>query len=247
MIQPDAFYSQIDSLKFDYLLNQIESLSNKLDSIEISHINMSDVLSHQDALFTTQTEIFGVIVSVVVVILVAVPLITFFTTIKQKLDSLDESVKTTKVIEERVKNHQKVINRVNINVHRSLWLGENFGSYMKLVWHIRYCEAYLTGNNLDAIKGHFVGNVGDIGQSNLQVEYQALKEQLILAKTSADDYTKFHNFKDGDGIKKTLLEIAKKAKKAKKDKYGTMRKLAFEILKDLETNLSDLKAAMQSS
>lgn len=208
-----------DSITVANLQHQVDSLSTLVNDIGIGTDYFESIISHQQTLFTILAGVF----TLVVLVGIGVSFWRYYRKIKKQL-------KRIKGIVNDIPDMKKDLMTTYVDARRALWEGAPGDTAWKIIWHIRYCEAFIKSdpvNNLNAINEHFVDSTTKV---TIEDEYHTVKE---------DDKAEFHkfiNFKHIGGVKKILRTVLKLAHDRK---YQKMRELVTEILYDIEKGFID--------
>lgn len=211
-----------DSITIANLQQQIDSLSAQIHDIGIGTGYFESIISQQQTLFGILAGIF----SLVVLVGIGVSYAWYFRRVESQLSDLKVQTKKAGLLVKEVDNMKYYVSNLNIDVRRALWEGSPRYEFMRVIWHIRYCEAFIqrrADGYLDDINWHFVSPKAK--PFNLAEEYHYIKEKNQI------EFYQFINFRNKGGIKRilrTILELAGDPK------YKEMRQLSSEIIHDFE-------------
>ncbi len=220
---PDTLQQASDSITMANLQRQVDSLSQEIDAIGIGTGYFESIISQQQSLFGILVGVF----TLIVVIALGVSYISTFGRIERQLKDLKAQTEEASSIMTDIPEMKQQLLDVNMDARRALWENEHPTSFMRIVWHIRYCDSFIKRNHdgyLEDVYFHFIGAKS---KSVLAEEYEYIKEE------EKDQFQHFVNFKNIGGIKETLNTILKLATE---DKYIPMRELALKILRDIKEN-----------
>jgi hypothetical protein len=163
--------------------HKIDSLSNLLHDIKIGESYFSEIIS-------SQTAIFGLIVSILIGIAGVISWLTFFRRYDKRLKAFETFKNSFEVNYDKIKELEKTVLMTKNHALRSLYEGSTHATW-KIIWHIRYSEWFLDTENITGLK---------LRLEVMDAEYQHLKSR-------ADDYRYFLNFDNIGGIKVILQKL----------------------------------------
>lgn len=211
-----------DSTIMANLQDQVDSLAAQIHDIGIGTGYFESIISQQQNLFGILTAIF----TLIVLVSLGVSWIWYLRRIESQISDLKEQTSQAANLVNEIPEMKDQLMTTYVDARRALWEGSPPYQHMKVIWHIRYCEAFIKSGHkgyLDDVNWHFVSLKVD--PYNIDEEYHQIKTE------SQSEFHKFINFPKIGGVKKilrTILELARD------HKYKQMRELASEILHDIE-------------
>lgn len=230
-----APYTLADSTTIADLQSQVDSLAAQIHDIGIGTGYFESIISQQQNLFGIMASVF----TLVVLVGLGVSYWWYFRRIESQLSELREQTATAANLVNEIPEMKKDLMTTYVDARRALWEGAPPYQHMKVIWHIRYCEAFIKSEHdgyLDHVNWHFVSPKVD--PNNIDEEYHHIKTE------SKTEFNKFIHFQNIGGVKKilrTILELAHDPK------YKQMRELASEILHDIEKGIDPPNTTISTS
>jgi len=209
-----------DTLNIELLVNlncKVDSLEHQIEMLQVKENFFNSIISHQSSLLTIQTAIF---VGILLIIVTFTGFIAWqsvfrklFRRVEENEKQIEDSIKNFMTsVDEKLENfrgeitgkNEKEINDVKqemsnigkqaktalINALRSLYENSNKGTYIRVIWHIRYLYSLIDNN--DFIKKRIVV---------LEREYDSIVKD-------PDKFNRLKNFTNLAGILKTLEKLS---------------------------------------
>jgi hypothetical protein len=241
MIQPT--HTQLtDSIALANLQQHVDSLTHKMIELS-SRLNTTEIGTRFfESILSQQQNLFGIMASVftlVVLVGLGVSYWWYFRRIESQLSELRGQTTTATNLVNEIPDMKSQLMTTYVDARRALYEGSPPYQHWKVIWHIRYCEAFIKSSHkgyLDDVNWHFVNP--NVDPNNIAEEYHQIKSDSQL------EFHKFINFTHIGGIKRILREILELAHDPK---YKEMRELASEILHDIEKGFEHPNAKSSST
>lgn len=191
----------IDTTALAEITQRVNSVEKTLAEVQVSTTYYQSILDHQWVLLSIQTAIF---VAIIIIFLTAAGLISWHTILKKLIQRQNEIERKLLAVVEKTEKVEKIeqhLFMLNINVHRSLYEGTPT-LWMKIVWHIRYCQAiYERGIDDDKSLEAFIIRI-----DTLEYEF----DQLRVEPAQFQNFVNFENIGGVKAILKRLIQDERK-------------------------------------